>query len=97
MIVMVVPFAGMNSTSSLGLSYAGSTSDYVLQLTRADGGEIILIDSVGSATTDFGILSGHTGSYAIGLNVEQGVRKAGTVVVQDIAGRNVLLSARLPA
>ena len=89
------PFAGMNSTSSLGLSYAGSTSDYVLELTRADGGEIILIDTVGSATTDFGILSGHTGSYAIGLNVEQGVRKAGTVVVQDIAGRNAL-SARLP-
>ena len=66
---------------------------YVLQLERQDGGEIILQDVVGSTTNDFGILSGHTGSYAVGLNVEQGVRKAGTTVVQNIAARDALPSA----
>ena len=49
---MVVPI-GMNSTSSIGLSKQ-VVLQIILQLTRADGGEIILIDSVGS-TTDFGI------------------------------------------
>ena len=88
-------FAGMNSCSSLNTTYAGSTNVFVLQLQRADGGEIIIQDVQGSATNDYGLISGHTGSYAIGLGVEQGVRKAGTVVVQNIAARNALAS-RLP-
>lgn len=88
-------FAGMNSCSSLDTSYAGSTNVFVLQLQRDDGGEMILQDVQGSATNDFGLISGHTGSYAIGLNVEQGVRKAGTSVVANMAARNAL-SARLP-
>jgi hypothetical protein len=83
-------FAGMNSCSSLDTSYAGSSNVFVLQLERNDGGEIILQDVVGSTTNDFGILSGHTGSYAVGLNVEQGVRKAGTTVVSNIAARDAL-------
>lgn len=84
------PFAGMNSITSMNTSYPGATGVYVLKLSRTDGGEIILRDKTGSATTDFGILSGHNGSYAIGLNVEQGVRKAGTVVVQNIAARDAI-------
>ena len=35
-------------------------------------------------------MSGHTGSYAVGLNVEQGVRKAGTTVVSNIAARDAI-------
>jgi hypothetical protein len=88
-------FAGMNSCSSLNTTYAGSSNVFVLQLERSDGGEIIIQDVQGSATNDFGLISGHTGSYAVGLGVEQGVRKAGTVVVQNIAARNALAS-RLP-
>lgn len=84
------PFAGMNSISSLATSYAGATGDYVLQLSRSDGGEIIIRDITGSSTSDFGLISGHSGSYAVGLNVEQGVRKAGTVVVSNIAARDAL-------
>ena len=84
------PFAGMNSITSMNTTYSGATGVYVLKLTRDDGGEIILRDITGSATTDFGIMSGHNGSYAIGLNVEQGVRKAGTVVVQNIASRDAI-------
>ena len=88
-------FAGMNSCSSLNTTYSGSSNVFVLQLERSDGGEIIIQDVQGSATNDFGLISGHTGSYAIGLNVEQGVRKAGTVVVANMAARNAL-PARLP-
>ena len=84
------PFAGMNSLSSLDTSYPGATGVYVLELRRADGGEMIMKDVIGSATTDFGIMSGHSGSYAIGLNVEQGVRKAGTTVVTNLAARAAL-------
>ena len=86
------PFAGMNSCTSLNTSYPGATGVYVLKLSREDGGEIYIRDISGSATTDFGVLSGHNGSYAMGLNVEQGVRKAGTVVVPNIATRDSLPS-----
>jgi hypothetical protein len=84
------PFAGMNSISSLNTTYAGAAGVYVLQLRRDDGGEVILRDVSGSPSTDFGIISGHNGSYAVGLNVEQGVRKAGTYVVQNIAARDAI-------
>jgi hypothetical protein len=86
------PFSGMNSCTSLNTSYPGATGVYVLKLSREDGGEIYIRDVTGSATTDFGVLSGHNGSYAMGLNVEQGVRKAGTVVVPNIATRDSLPS-----
>jgi hypothetical protein len=83
-------FAGTNSIAALGLTYPAAASAFVLQLIRDDGGEIIITDEIGSPTVDFGVLSGHNGSYAIGLNVEQGVRKAGTTVVAGIAERDAL-------
>lgn len=83
-------FAGTNSIAALGLSYPAAASAVVLQLRRNDGGEIIITDEIGSPTVDFGVTSGHNGSYAIGLNVEQGVRKAGTTVVAGMPERNAL-------
>ena len=83
-------FAGTNSIAALGLTYPAAASAFVLQLRRDDGGEIIITDEIGSPTVDFGVLSGHNGSYAIGLNVEQGVRKAGTTVVAGMAERDAL-------
>lgn len=85
-------FAGNNSISALSPSNPAGSGGYVLQLKRADGGEIIMNDEVNTPTTAFGIVSGHTGSYAIGLNVEQGVRKVGTVVVVDLIARDALLN-----
>ena len=84
------PFAGMNSISSIDTTNAGQTGSYVLQLYREDGGEVILKDKTGSPTYDFGLTSGHNGSYALGLNIEQGIRKAGTYVVRNIAERGAL-------
>ena len=89
-------FAGNNSIASLGTSYAGNTGQNVLELTRADGGEIILYDKVGTPTVDYGIMSGHSGSYALGLNVEKGIRTAGGItVVADMAARNALTATAL--
>jgi hypothetical protein len=89
-------FAGNNSIASLGTSYAGNTGQNVLELTRTDGGEIILYDKVGTPTVDYGIMSGHSGSYALGLNVEKGIRTAGGItVVADTAARNALTATAL--
>lgn len=84
------PFAGMNSISSINTTNVGQTGSYVLQLYRMDGGEVILKDKTGSPTYDFGLTSGHNGAYALGLNIEQGIRKAGTYVVRNIAERGAL-------
>jgi len=84
------PFAGMNSISSINTTNVGQTGSYVLQLYRVDGGEIIIKDKTGSPTFDFGLTSGHNGAYALGLNIEQGIRKAGTYVVRNIAERSAL-------
>lgn len=83
-------FAGNNSITSLSNSYPSVVGDFVLVLSRSDGGEIIMSDIVGFPSYDFGIVSGHNGSYAIGLNVEQGIRKTGTTVVSDLAARDSL-------
>jgi hypothetical protein len=84
-------FAGNNSIASLGTSYSGNTGQNVLELSRSDGGEIILYDKTGTPTIDYGIMSGHSGSYALGLNVEKGIRTAGGItVVANTAGKNAL-------
>jgi hypothetical protein len=83
-------FAGNGGLASLGTTYAAA-SGASLKLTRADGGEIILKDVVGNPMTDFGIMSGHSGSYALGLNVEKGIRSGGGItVVANMAARNAL-------
>ena len=83
-------FAGNGGLASLGTTYAAA-SGASLKLTRSDGGEIILNDKVGNPMTDFGIMSGHSGSYALGLNVEKGIRSGGGItVVANMAARNAL-------
>ena len=83
-------FAGTGSIASLGTSYSAATGA-TLKLTRDDGGEIILTDKVGTPTLDFGIMSGHSGSYALGLNVEKGIRSGGGItVVSNMAARNAM-------
>jgi len=83
-------FAGNGSIASLGTSYSAA-SGATLKLTRSDGGEIIIRDKVGTPTVDFGIMSGHSGSYALGLNVEKGIRSGGGItVVANMAARNAM-------
>jgi len=88
-------FAGAGGLASLGTSYSAAAGASLL-LTRSDGGEIILTDKVGTPTLDYGIMSGHSGSYALGLNVEKGIRTAGGItVVASIAARDALTASAL--
>ena len=88
-------FAGTGGLASLGTTYAAA-SGATLKLTRDDGGEIFLVDKVGTPTLDYGIMSGHSGSYALGLNVEKGIRSAGGItVVASIAARDALNASSL--
>ena len=83
-------FAGNGSVASLGTSYSAA-SGATLKLTRSDGGEIILFDKVGTPSIDYGVMSGHSGSYSLGLNVEKGIRSGGGItVVANTAARNSL-------
>jgi hypothetical protein len=88
-------FAGNGGLASIGTSYSGTTTSNLI-LTRSDGGEIILFDKVGTPSLDFGIMSGHSGSYALGLNVEKGIRVAsGITVVASTAARTALTASAL--
>ena len=88
-------FAGSGGVASLGTSYSAA-SGATLKLTRSDGGEIFLTDKTGTPTLDYGIMSGHSGSYALGLNVEKGIRTAGGItVVANIAARDALNASAL--
>ena len=86
-------FAGNGSVASLGTSYSAA-SGATLKLTRSDGGEIILFDKVGTPSIDYGVMSGHSGSYSLGLNVEKGIRSGGGItVVANTAARNCTVSS----
>ena len=83
-------FAGANSISSLALFTPANTSSYSLRLFRTDGGPITIRDVQGEFLSDAGVMSGQTGRYALGLNIEQGLRSSRTVVVANIMARDAL-------
>lgn len=83
-------WAGPNSLSSIALSTAANTTNFVLRLTRADGGPMTLRDYQGQFFNNAGVISGQNGRYALGLYIEQGLRSSKTTMVADIAARNAL-------
>jgi hypothetical protein len=83
-------FAGPNSVSSLELLTAANTTSYSLRLERLDGGPITIRDVQGEFLSNAGVMSGQTGRYALGLNIEQGLRSSRTVVVANIMARDAL-------
>lgn len=83
-------FAGAESITSLPLSTPANTTTFALRLVREDGGPLTIRDFAGSFLTDAGVLSGQTGRYALGLNIEQGLRSSATTVVANITGRDAL-------
>ena len=82
-------FAGANSSSGVPLSSA-ATTDTFLELTRADGGEIIVQDQTGTPVADFGLVSVQNGRLPLALVVEQGIRKGDMFIVADITERDAL-------
>jgi len=83
-------FAGANSISSLTSTTPANTSTSSLRLYREDGGPMTLRDIQGTFFTQAGVVSGQNGRYAIGLNIEQGLRSSGTTMVANIAARDAL-------
>ena len=83
-------FAGANSVSSLPDDTPANTTTSALRLMRLDGGPLTIRDFAGQFFDAAGVLSGQNGRYALGLNIEQGIRSSGTTVVANMTGRNAL-------
>ena len=81
------PFAGSTSITGINTSNPASPAA-LLKLQRLDGGEIIVEDKVGTPMTDFGLISGHNGRYALGLYVEQGSGSGALTTYATLANRN---------
>ena len=82
-------FVGASNISGLP-AFTPASSAIKLQLTRADGGEILIYDGTGAFAESTGVVSGHTGQVPLALNIEQGIRTGGTTVVPNISARNSL-------
>lgn len=85
-------YVGDSSISGLPAITPATNADK-LQLTRADGGEVLIYEDSDLFQTETGIFSAHTGSVALAMNIEQGVRTGGTTVVGTIAARDALAPA----
>jgi hypothetical protein len=83
------PFVGTSNVSGLPASIPATGTERLI-LTRADGGEILIFESTEYMRLSGGITSGHTGQYPLAINIEQGLRTAGTTVVATIAARDAL-------
>ena len=83
-------FAGPASITSIPTTILANTSTFVLRLTRADGGPMTIRDIEGTVLASTGVLSGQSGRYALGLNIEQGLRTSATTVVANMAARDAL-------
>jgi hypothetical protein len=83
-------FAGTNSVSSLPESTPANTTTSALRLMRLDGGPLTIRDFAGQFLDTAGVLSGQNGRYALGLNIEQGIRSGGMSVVANITARDAL-------
>jgi hypothetical protein len=83
-------FAGANSVSSLPESTLANTTTSALRLMRLDGGPLTIRDFAGQFLDTAGVLSGQNGRYALGLNIEQGIRSGGVSVVANMTARDAL-------
>jgi len=83
-------FSGLTSISSLNEFTAANTTTFSLRLTRDDGGPLTISDVQGQFITTAGVMSGQTGHFALGLQIEQGLRSSATVVVANIMARDSL-------
>ena len=83
-------FAGAGSVSSLPLFTAATDTTHALKLERLDGGPLTIRDLQGTFLFNAGVMSGQTGRFALGLNIEQGLRASATTVVVNMGNRDAL-------
>ena len=82
-------FVGAGNVSGLPGSVA-STGARKLVLARSDGGEILIYEGTEFFRVGTGVASGHNGMYPLAMNIERGLRSAGTSVVANITARDAL-------
>jgi hypothetical protein len=83
-------FAGISSITSLPESTPANTTTFAFRLIREDGGPLTIRDFAGQFFDTAGVMSGQNGRYALGLNIEQGIRTGGITVVADMTARDAL-------
>jgi hypothetical protein len=83
-------FAGATSVTSLPANTTANTTTFALRLIHEDGGPLTIRDFAGTFLDTAGVMSGQNGRYALGLNIEQGIRSSGTSVVANIMARDAL-------
>ena len=83
------PFVGGSNISGLNATTNGPGTSR-LNLTRTDGGEVLIYEGTEHFRNNTGIASGHNGMYPLALNVEQGLRSGTVTVVNNITSRNAL-------
>ena len=83
-------FAGATSVTSLPANTTANTTTFALRLIREDGGPLTIRDFAGTFLDTAGVMSGQNGRYALGLNIEQGLRSGGISVVANITARDAL-------
>jgi hypothetical protein len=82
-------FVGTANVSGLPAS-TSATGARKLVLARSDGGEILIYEGTEFFRVGTGVASGHNGMYPLAMNIERGLRSAGTTVVANIAARDAL-------
>ena len=82
-------FVGAGNVSGLPAS-TSATDARKLVLARSDGGEILIYEGTEFFRVGTGVASGHNGMYPLAMNIERGLRSAGTTVVANIAARDAL-------
>lgn len=82
-------FVGAGNVSGLPAS-TSATGARKLVLSRADGGEILIYEGTEFFRVGTGVASGHNGMYPLAMNIERGLRSAGTTVVANITARDAL-------
>ena len=82
-------FVGPSNVSGLPAS-TSATGARKLKLSRSDGGEILIYEGTEFFRVGTGVASGHNGMYPLAMNIERGLRSAGTSVVANITARDAL-------
>ena len=83
------PVAGVNSATNFPLFTAAETAEF-MAIQAIDARAIDLLDTSGTPTLDFGLVSAENGIKAAAVTIEQGVRNTAAYVVTNIAGRDAL-------
>jgi hypothetical protein len=82
-------FVGDSNISGLP-AFTSASGAEKLVLSRLDGGEILIFEGTEFFRVGTGISSGHNGMYPLAINIERGLRTAGTTVVSTIQTRDAL-------